>query len=88
MVPFEETIPHARHTCNTMVSAGISRSSQNACGRPLFADDPRVAERETMRTTTRGRPDAKTAWLSEVEYVLRERTVRPNSYPVLNGLAA
>jgi hypothetical protein len=26
-VPFEEIIPHARHTCITMLSSGFSRSS-------------------------------------------------------------
>ena len=42
-VPFQQTIPHARHTCITMLSSGLSRSSLDACGRPLDAGDPRGA---------------------------------------------
>jgi hypothetical protein len=56
----KETVPHARHICITKVGSGISNSSQAvACGRRLYAGDPRVAKRETMRATRR-RPDAKT----------------------------
>lgn len=86
--PFEEIVLHARHTCLTVVSSGFSFSSQEAGGRPLCADDPRVAEGETMRATIRVRPDAQAAWLSEVEHVRQKRTLRPTSHLVLNGLAA
>lgn len=34
-----------------MLSSGISRSSQDVCGRPLCADDPRLVEQETMRAS-------------------------------------
>ncbi len=46
---FQEIILNARHTCVTIVRAGITCSSQAACGCPLCTDDPRVAESETMR---------------------------------------
>jgi hypothetical protein len=75
-----------------MVSSGISRSSQDACGCPLGAGEPRVAERVAEREATRATQGVaqarKTAGLSEVECVLRERTLRLNSYTVLNGLSA
>ena len=48
-VPFKETVPRVRYTCVTVISSGISLSSRNACGRPLDADDPRVAESQMMR---------------------------------------
>jgi hypothetical protein len=57
----------------------------------LCSDEPP----ETMRATQFPRlhpqavcTDAQTAWLSEIEYVRRQSTLRPNSYPVLHVLAA
>ncbi len=44
-MPFEQTILHACHICIMMVSPGLSCSSQDACGRQLYAGDQRVAER-------------------------------------------
>jgi len=88
LCPFEKTVPHVRHISITVVSSGLSCSSPDACGHPLCADDPRTGESETMWVPTRVHLGAKTAWHSEVEQVLRERTLRPNSYPVLNGLSA
>ena len=71
-----------------MVSSGISCSLQDACGCPLGAGEPRVAEREATRATQGVAQARKTAGLSEVECVLRERTLRLNSYTVLIGLSA
>ncbi len=48
---FGKTVPHVRHTCITVASAGLSCSSQAIGGRSLRTDDPRGAEHETRRAT-------------------------------------
>ena len=51
----KETISHARHTGITVASSDLSRSSQDARGPSLRADDSRVAEKARSDTYLMGR---------------------------------